>query len=86
MKPGMDDLTRIYDALTRLYADMDRSQVRRILIVGPDYPCQPCDRLVTLFPAAHLSLVELDRETAGKLHKIEGERITVHQGDAASGR
>ncbi len=79
-----DDLSRFYDALTRLYTDSAYSQVKHILIVGPGYPCQPCDRLLDIFPHAHLTLIELDQEAAEKLRQIEGERITVHQGDAAN--
>lgn len=84
MKPITDDLTRFYDALTRLYSGPARSQVKHILIVGPGYPCQPRDSLLDIFPHARLSLVELDWEAVEKLRQVGAERITVLQGDAAN--
>jgi spermidine synthase len=84
MNPIMDDLTRFFDALSRLYGDTVRPQIKHILIVGPGYPCQPCEKLLDMFPHAHLDLVEVDQEAAGKLRQLASERMSVLQSDAAN--
>ena len=69
----MPDLHRFFDALHCLYPPDERDRIQGILAVGADR-CEPCSRLLTLFPNSRLTVIDLDEEAIASA----GARLTNH--------
>ena len=80
------DLTRFFDALQCLYPPKERDHLQEILVVGAGQ-CEPCVKLLTLFPNARLTAIDLD-ETAIAKSRIalvdHADRVRILVGDAAN--
>jgi hypothetical protein len=69
---------RFFDALSRTLTLEQRTNLNRLLIVGPG-TSEPIDRFLELFPQASLTLIEVDHEALTKLTEKWGtnDRISI---------